>query len=275
MKCTGATDGRRCAVPTQRRSLRDFKQLSRSQRLKMVDWSTLKHAHGNAADVPSLLARLSPDPQADAWDKLWSRLCHQGSVYSASFATLPVLADIAEQWSPGERSQLISLAACILAAKDIPGVCPDDLLSSVEAVARRFQRMCRETLTETGLSANDFIYVLQAARSLDGDRFWGEALDHLASGEFPGICPFCDANLYLVIGEHGIFTTAQDWVARSGKPVRGPIDVRPGIKRTSIQANEGTLPEIGQWLFETAQAGQQYDVACWIRHTFGTTECPV
>lgn len=241
----------------------------------MVDWSTLKHAYGNASDVPALLASLSPDPPSDVWHELWSRLYHQGSVYSASFAAVPVMADIAEQWNPGDRSQLISLAACILAAKDIPGACPDDMLPSVDAVAPRFQRMCRETLAATGLSANDFIYVLQAARSLEGDRFWGEELDHLASGEFPGICPSCGVDLYLVIGEHGIFTTAEDWVVRSGKPGPSPIEVRPGIKRTSIEPNEGTLPEIGQWLHETAQGAQQHYVARWIRHIFGTSECPV
>ncbi len=238
----------------------------------MVDWNTLRHADGNASDVPALLASLSSDSPTDLWHELWSRLCHQGSVYSASFAALPLLADIAEKWNPGDRSQPISLAACILAAKDIPGACPDDLLSSVEDVTPRFQRMCRETLAETGLFTNDFIYVLQSARSLEGDHFWGEKLDHLASGEFPGICPSCRVDLYVVIGEHGFFTTAEEWVGRSGKP--GPIKVRPGVNRTSIEPKEGTLPEMGQWLYEKAQAAQQHDVARWIRYTFGTSECP-
>jgi hypothetical protein len=241
---------------------------------QLMDWSTLTHAYGNASDVPALLASLTPDPQTDVWYELWSRLCHQGSVYSASFAALPILADIAETWNPGDRSQLISLAASILAAKDLPGACPEDLLPSVDGVMQRFQRMCRETLVETGLSTNDFIYVLQAARSLEGDRFWGEEFDHLASGEFPGVCPSCGVDLYLVIGEHGIFTTAEDWVARSGRPNPGPIEVRPGISRTSIKPKEGTLSEIGQWMYERAQAAQKHDVARWMRYIHGTSECP-
>ena len=244
-----------------------------------MDWSTLKHAYGNALDVPALLASLSPDPQADVWDELWSRLYHQGSVYSASFATLPVLVNVAEKWKPRERSQLISLAACILATRDVPGACPDELLPAVESVVPRFQRLCRETLAETGLSAHDFISVLQAARSLEGDRFWGEKLDHLADGEFPGVCPSCGIDLYLVIGEYGFFTTAEEWIQRRAwEPGKvwepGRIEQRPGIYSTPIEPNDEELPEVGRWLYERAQAAQQAEVADWIRYVFGRSLCP-
>lgn len=244
-----------------------------------MDWSTLKHAYGIASDLPALLASLSPDPQCDVWDELWSRLCHQGSVYSASFAALPVLADVAETWRPSDRPQLISLAACILATRDVSGACPDELRRSVESLVPRLQRLCRETLAETGLSAHDFIYVLQAARSLEGDRFWGEELDHLADGEFPGVCPSCGIDLHLVIGEYGFFTTVEDWIERRAwQPGKGPqpgkIEPRPGIHSTPIEPADGELPDVGRWLYERAKAAQQDQVAHWIRHVFGRSACP-
>lgn len=238
-----------------------------------MDWSTLKHAYGNAVDVPALLASLSPDPQASVWEELWSRLCHQGTVYSASFAALPALVVACEQWKPKERAQLISLAASILAPKDAYGGCRDDFLRPVEWVVPRFQRLCRQSLAETRLSTHDFIYLLQASRSFEGDKLWGQELDHLASGEFPGACPHCGVNLYLVIGEYGIFTTTEEWIQRPGsKPDQ--IVPRPGIKRTPINPNNGVLPEVGQWLYEHAEAAEQEDVAVWIRHVFGTSACP-
>jgi len=238
----------------------------------MLDWSSLTHAYGKASDIPALLANLSPGAEFDVWDELWSRLCHQGSVYSASFAALPVLADLGERWPPRERSQLIALAASILASRDVWGACPPDLRAAVELLVPRFRRLCDEALAETGLARHEFIQLLQASRALAGDRFWGEKLDHLASGEFPGACPSCDVDLYFVVGEYGIFTTAEEWVVRTGKP--GPIIVRTDITRVPIVPKDGALPEVGQWLYERAQAAGQDDVARWIRCLFGTSECP-
>lgn len=242
----------------------------------MTDWSTLKHAYGEATDVPALLAGLVPDPEASVWEELWSRLCHQGTVYSASFAALPALLNVAEHWKPKDRSQLIALAASILASNDVYGGCRDEFLRPVEWVVPRFHRFCRESLAESGLSKHDFIYLLQAMRSFEGDQCWGQELDHLVSGEFPGQCPHCGVELYLVIGEYGFFTTAEEWVMRSETPRTEPgtIKVRPGIKRTPIEPNTSVLPEGGRQLCENAQAAQQHEVAEWIRYLFGTSVCP-
>ncbi|WP_312112576.1 MULTISPECIES: hypothetical protein [Stenotrophomonas] len=65
-------------------------------------WAELQHAYGAADDIPELLANLSipkaerseDDPIEDTWHELWSSLCHQGDVYSASFAAVPHIVDV-------------------------------------------------------------------------------------------------------------------------------------------------------------------------------------
>jgi hypothetical protein len=56
-------------------------------------WSTLRHAYGNASDVPVLLRQLESFPKsegnAEPWFSIWSALAHQGDVYTASFAAVP------------------------------------------------------------------------------------------------------------------------------------------------------------------------------------------
>ncbi|WP_458069705.1 hypothetical protein [Rhodanobacter sp. BL-MT-08] len=57
-------------------------------------WSELRHAYGAATDIPGLLRQLSSFPgessyREEPWFTLWSSLCHQGDVYSASFASVP------------------------------------------------------------------------------------------------------------------------------------------------------------------------------------------
>src|SRR5665647_2198853 len=63
----------------------------------MPEWSLLQDAYGPADRVPGLLARASAETDlvADVWGELWSRLCHQGTVYSASYAAIPWLAIMA------------------------------------------------------------------------------------------------------------------------------------------------------------------------------------
>lgn len=60
----------------------------------MTDWHKLTHAYGSAEDIPALLAALSDFPSESSyynepWFSLWSALCHQGDIYSASIAAVP------------------------------------------------------------------------------------------------------------------------------------------------------------------------------------------
>ena len=64
-------------------------------------WHQLQHAYGAAADIPPMLRalELSPGPaldsQAEPWFSLWSSLCHQDDVYTASYAAVPHIVRIA------------------------------------------------------------------------------------------------------------------------------------------------------------------------------------
>jgi hypothetical protein len=65
-----------------------------------IDWARLRHAYGSASNVPELLeaARRAPaggDYRDEPWFSLWSALCHQGDVYTASYAAVPELVAIA------------------------------------------------------------------------------------------------------------------------------------------------------------------------------------
>jgi hypothetical protein len=73
--------------------------------LDRVDWASLEHAYGPATDVPDMLRELASDAEAShAFDRLFSSLNHQGSVYSATSAAIPFLIQILED---GRRSELV------------------------------------------------------------------------------------------------------------------------------------------------------------------------
>lgn len=72
--------------------------------LNDINWNDLQDAYGNASPHVSELLQLviadkSPhkDHQSGPWFELWSRLYHQGSIYTASYAAVPFLVDAIKQ----------------------------------------------------------------------------------------------------------------------------------------------------------------------------------
>ena len=65
-------------------------------------WAELRHAYGSAREIPALLSALSSSPAArnnyedEPWFSLWSSLCHQGDIYTASYAAVPHIVRIAK-----------------------------------------------------------------------------------------------------------------------------------------------------------------------------------
>jgi hypothetical protein len=229
--------------------------------MPVTEWHKLNHAYGDAGDIRGLLDDLSPNPSAKVWDELWSRVCHQGTIYSASYPVLPYLLRAVSQWTPTNRIMPLFLAGSIVSSDDRVRVGDTAAFGpTVEAL----HRLAVETLTTAqGLSTQDLIYLLQATLALAGDRTWGRQLDRLAGGEFEGVCQACNAQLYLVVGEYGFFTTASEWVNRPATP-RVPI----------LPADPSALPETGRWLHEQATRASQPVLADWICHLFGSTQCP-
>ena len=82
-----------------------------------IDWGKLSHAYGGAEDTPELLdqARRAPaggSYRDEPWFSLWSALCHQGNVYTASYAALPELLAIAQ----GRQENHAAARECVLLA---------------------------------------------------------------------------------------------------------------------------------------------------------------
>jgi hypothetical protein len=228
----------------------------------MTDWSLLRDAYGDASGVPDLLSRLSSDPDDDVWDELWSRLCHQGTVYGASFAALPRLLQWAQTQPPTQRAMVLALAGAIIGSKHVASGA-DSRAAAVEATASGFEQMGLETLSQPGLTLSDFIYVAEAVLAFRGEPIWGEQLDRLDSGEFEGVCMSCGTSLYLVVGQYGFFATRDEWVNQ------------PDTRRVPIVASAAqSLVGVQRWLYDQAVVAHQERVAERLLHLFGNTDCP-
>src|SRR5881396_1574136 len=64
-------------------------------------WRQFAHAYGSAENIPALLNRLAEYPDEsdyrnEPFFSLWSALCHQDHVFSASYAAVPHIVSLAE-----------------------------------------------------------------------------------------------------------------------------------------------------------------------------------
>lgn len=228
----------------------------------MTDWSQLRHAYGPADDVPRLLGQLDPNPDAEVWEQLWSRLCHQGEVYSASTAALPALTGTLAEWPPAERVQGLDLAAAILAGADrAPEL--GEVREQHRGEIARLAQLTAETLRATDpADSTTYIYLLQAALAFDGVPIWEHELDKLSDGEYRLACPTCATENYIVIGEHGNFSTVEDYT-QTNTTARFPLQPAP----------PDSLDELPKRLYVTAQSDGQHDVADRLTYLFGHATC--
>jgi hypothetical protein len=222
----------------------------------MPDWKELTHAYGSAEDIPEIISALTPDPKSSAWDDLWSRVCHQGTTYSASPAVLPFLLSIAANWNAVDRAMPLALAASIVSAQQTN-------LDGCEETVQALRTLALDTVQNQELSREDRVYLMQSVLAFQGDRLWGRILGHLDDGEFPGSCPTCRKVLYLVIGKHDMFVTSGDWVRDSGT---AKTDIKP------LETNN--LAAVANWLYTVAVQSRDSEVSECIRYLFGVSDVP-
>jgi hypothetical protein len=224
----------------------------------MTDWSQLTHAYGSAEDIPALLDRITAEPNSTLWSDLWSALCHQGSVYSASFAALPWLAATAESGRQGLAADAVLLAGAITAgAGDDVRTAHASEIAALLGAADQYRRAAS--------NANDYIHFMEAMLSFEGDVAWSQDLAWgLANEEYEVECPGCEAMLFIAIGERGYFSTSDDYAIADGD-----IETRPLRPAAATQLNG-----LGRRLHDLALADGHPEVAHALTYLFGDATCP-
>lgn len=115
-------------------------------------WSELDHAYGKATDIPRLLRDLADFPPHDSpasepYVSLWSSLCHQGDVYTASYAAVPhVVQMIAGAPRRAHWSALLLVTSIEIARANGNGPpMPDELLGAYAAALQRLPQVLAAT----------------------------------------------------------------------------------------------------------------------------------
>lgn len=154
----------------------------------MVDWHALRDAYGSAEVIAELLERGDTD-RRDIWEELWSRLCHQGTVYTASYAALPRLAELARRRDPSGFVEPLFLATSIIASTDVPAA-EDDVRARYANAIRDLHEVAERLVPLAG-DDTDFVYRVQALIATEDSGVWGYRLEALADQELEVACRNC------------------------------------------------------------------------------------
>ena len=90
--------------------------------MESIKWDELEHAYGEASDIPQLLEQLESYPSFESYDEepfytLWSSLCHQGDIYSASYSAVPIIVSLIESAPDKVSYNYFLLPVCIEVAR--------------------------------------------------------------------------------------------------------------------------------------------------------------
>ncbi|MEV6512407.1 hypothetical protein [Streptomyces sp. NPDC051642] len=227
-----------------------------------IDWSELTHAYGSAEDIPGLFARLGGTEDDAVWQELWGSLCHQGSVYDASWAALPVLTDIALGRAPGGAIQAVTMAGLITTDPD------EECRARYTHEIGQLLHVARVLRADPGQDAHTFVYLQMAVLAFEGDDgVWAEALERINSEEYDLECPDCEEGLFVAFGSYGVFTSAGDYVSGADKEAaEGRTELVP--------ATPDGLDGIGARLHGEAVEFGQTEVARALTYVFGKASCP-
>jgi hypothetical protein len=213
-----------------------------------------------------LLSRLASGDR-DALGDLYGALCHQGSVYAASFAALPHLVDIAKHAVDDNlRAEILVLVGSIATSSDDRSdrPIPVEIEAAYGAAARNALPLALSTLNGH-LEPATAVYLLQAAAGLNGFSTLGGLLDGFVDEEFCVECPTCARELYIWPTDSGLQTAAED-------PVRSPNTARTPIAKGPVPGSAGEPAY--RWLLNVGGAAALQAIGDRLPYLFGSGVCP-
>ncbi len=226
-------------------------------------WSGLPHAFGVQPPTPDLIRALHPSPSKRALDALWNHLCHQYTVYPATFAAFPHIGALLTATSSHPHPSVIAFLGTVVAYADPTDTEPldGDVRAWYEQAIQEV-RPIADSAFDSGIAEDAAVYVLAAVAALTGYRAAARILPGFADKEFTPTCPHCERELYVWPTLSGMAAAAED-------PVFHPWAVRTEVVPTPVPATP-----THQWLATLANRRPADLGARLLPHLFGTVDCP-
>jgi hypothetical protein len=163
-------------------------------------WATLEIRSGSAITVPTEITYLLEHPDdTERLGDLSSELCSEDTTWSAAYAAVPYLLEIARKQSLEARGYaLVSIGLIVMCSADT--VVPDDLRAAYQAAISGTLPLLLETM-HLPVSMEDLRYQFLAVAALKGHLALAEVMNVLDADI---ACSECDQSLGDVFEALGI-----------------------------------------------------------------------
>ncbi|MFD5515010.1 hypothetical protein [Streptomyces sp. NPDC127066] len=212
----------------------------------------------------ALLERAATGRDGQAWSDLWTELYHNGSLDVAHPLVLHTLADIAQADKADMAASALHLAGALLVQADRRYETRNLRHQYAAEVARLLGAANR--WRQVTSDRNDYCHLVEAVLNLEGDIHWAEDLIWgIVSEEYELECPDPDgcASLWVISGERGFFSTAEDYT------LSDDVETFP-----LHPADPHALESLGRRLYDLARADNHEEVARALTYAFGEATCP-
>lgn len=239
-------------------------------------WAELYHAYGNASDVPEMIRKLRRTGEQERWinflwDEIGGSLCHQGTVYTATYAIVPYLVKLLRFTDEFQKFNLIALLGWIAGSRDRVAS-PADLEADYKDSIKTVAGIGRELLLSQNFDQSDYIWLLDSVAGLHECFQPDTKLNGLTNEQYEAFCPFCKEFLMVAVRESGFYSYAVD---DSWKPITDEIEV---IARNGIDEpwnNVIDCQDNFRWLYGISRMKGHNTVCSWLRCLYGETTCPI
>ena len=168
--------------------------------LDSAKWRQLQHAYGSAEDIPALLRLLPTAPvkpadyKTEPWFSLWSTLCHQDDIYSASYAAVPHITAVAASRPPHERWDFVHLVTRIEVCRHYSDAPPihSEFEADYFAALEQMRVLVLECLRPKLDKEDDIKVFLSGLAVLNGLPNLANAIIELPE---PNVCPNCETDV--------------------------------------------------------------------------------
>lgn len=243
-------------------------------------WRELDHAYGSAERLPHQLTELLTKQYYgnDPHDVLFGCLCHQGSIYTATYAAVPhCVAAFPYQSLEGRRFLSMFLGA-VAVTTDAPPV-PAELKADYRAAIEAAKGLVVEEAKTSGVPSAEYAHILAAVAAIHGLAAINHVVEWLLiNDEMNGLCGKCHSTFRIFPTQLPLvaFDTAASHAREDEEadPGQGGSPVTP--TQTPPMEWDGSIRETNAllWLTALAKAAGQTEIVETLYAAFGMLSCP-